>query len=744
MPRPALPSLAAVLLLASAAGAVDPSYWTHTDADDWAGATRDGTTVTDLGEVVLAGGFEVLADLGPDAPVVNALATAEGGIFAATGPNGRFVRIALDGPTVFVPLVGVDNILSVSANASLVGADGRVLKQPGSRPVFEADGVRYVWQIVGDLIAVGGSAAGVFRLDGEDATQLLRLDSQANATALAVGEDGTIYAGTSPGGQVWAVDPDGGEPRLLFDSPEPEITALLVRGEALYALAASQGEPAEEEAGAGRTAEVEVEIEVAEDEAEAPELPEVEPAEPDPIPMQEADDDAEEMPNDDADPVEEAVEEEQDEPAPRRRLAPQAAGFGGGEGSALYRIDPATGEATGVLRDPAPLFDLADGPGGTLLVAAAGFADGPGRVLRVDPITGATAVVAEADSRQATVLLPTDDGVVVGLSNGGAVARLTPAPDDGGTLTSAVLDAGSRATFGTARLDGRLSRGGGLQVRFRSGMTDDPEASEGWNPWTEFADARRFVPTGVEEGRYFQYELKLLPGEEGRSPAVESVRIAYRTSNRRPAVTSVAVEGEATGLTPAEVADAALGSGASLGSVRTVSWEANDPNGDPLTYDVLVRRGRRGAFTPVAEGLTETAYAWDARATGGGVYEVKVVASDARGNPPGEAATGSRVSEPVRVDLAEPIIGDVTFDGETARLRVVDAGGGSVARLEYLVDGDPADAASWSRAFPADGIADSPQEQYSIPLPEDGGLLRLRAVDDAGNVAYQSVRLPSD
>ena len=212
MPRPALPSLAAVLLLAPAAGAVDPSYWTHTDADDWAGATREGTTVTDLGEVVLAGGFEVIADLESDAPVVYDLAAVDDGIFAATGPNGRFVRIALDGPTVFVPLVGVDNILSVSADASLVGADGRVLKQPESRPVFEADGIRYIWQIVGDLIAVGGSAAGVFRLDDGDPTEVLRLDSQANATALAVGEDGTVYAGTSPGGQVWAVGPNG-EPR---------------------------------------------------------------------------------------------------------------------------------------------------------------------------------------------------------------------------------------------------------------------------------------------------------------------------------------------------------------------------------------------------------------------------------------------------------------------------------------------------------------------------------------------------
>ena len=55
-------------------------------------------------------------------------------------------------------------------------------------------------------------------------------------------------------------------------------------------------------------------------------------------------------------------------------------------------------------------------------------------------------------------------------------------------------------------------------------------------------------------------------------------------------------------------------------------------------------------------------------------------------------------------------------------------------------------AANWVRAFPADGIADSPQERFTLDLPRvpaTGGTLRLRAVDDSGNVAYQSLPLPA-
>src|SRR5690606_33729399 len=157
------------------------------------------------------------------------------------------------------------------------------------------------------------------------------------------------------------------------------------------------------------------------------------------------------------------------------------------------------------------------------------------------------------------------------------------------------------------------------------------------------------------------------------------------------------------------------------------------PNGDPLVYDLYMRRDQRGEFQLLAAGLTDPAYAWDAQANGDGIYEFRVVASDARGNLAGAGLTGSRVSEPVEIDLSAPRIGDIRVErGEqatTVTLRIADADG-IVARLEYLPSGDPADPANWIRAFPVDTMADSPQERYTLTLsdvPPGGGTLRLRA-----------------
>ena len=160
-----------------------------------------------------------------------------------------------------------------------------------------------------------------------------------------------------------------------------------------------------------------------------------------------------------------------------------------------------------------------------------------------------------------------------------------------------------------------------------------------------------------------------------------------------------------------------------------------------------MRKNRSGPFQKVAGDVDAAGYAWDARATGDGVYEVKVVANDAGGNPAERGLTGSRVSRPFTVDLTPPRVGDfkVGRDGDkaTVSLRVADAAG-TVLRLEYCLGGDPADAASWIRAFPVDSMADSPQEDYALKLdavPTGVQTLRLRAVDGSGNVAYESVAL---
>ena len=58
--------------------------------------------------------------------------------------------------------------------------------------------------------------------------------------------------------------------------------------------------------------------------------------------------------------------------------------------------------------------------------------------------------------------------------------------------------------------------------------------------------------------------------------------------------------------------------------------------------------------SPEGPRLTETTFEWDTRTVTDGQYQVKVVASDALANPPGDGKTTSRVSEYYVVDNTPP------------------------------------------------------------------------------------------
>src|SRR5262249_30292523 len=124
-----------------------------------------------------------------------------------------------------------------------------------------------------------------------------------------------------------------------------------------------------------------------------------------------------------------------------------------------------------------------------------------------------------------------------------------------------------------------------------------------------------------------------------------------------------------------------------------------------------------------------------------GRYEIKVQASDAAANPPGQGKTASRVSDPVIVDNTPPVIGDiksnVTGKSVTIDLRVVDRTC-TVAGLQYTVDSSK----QWQSVLPQDNIADSPEELYRVTIADLGAgahQITLRATDAMGNQSYESV-----
>jgi len=254
-------------------------------------------------------------------------------------------------------------------------------------------------------------------------------------------------------------------------------------------------------------------------------------------------------------------------------------------------------------------------------------------------------------------------------------------------------------------------------------------------------------------GRFIQWRA-VLRNSTASVPRVEEVSIAYLPRNVAPEVVSVttlppgirlspiAIQAEpnieSTGLDPS-----LFGAGPQVPPRRTfqrgavsLQWQAEDRNGDQLEYAVYYRGLNEQSFHLLKDKLRENYYTVDGLALGDGRYVFKVVASDAPDNPPQQALTGERLSEPMDIDNTPPVVSflsepHVSGDRVSVRFSVEDAAS-RVKRADVSVDGG-----AWVAVFPEDGIADSPREIYAVELPVSGGgehTVSVRALDTSGNV----------
>jgi hypothetical protein len=144
-------------------------------------------------------------------------------------------------------------------------------------------------------------------------------------------------------------------------------------------------------------------------------------------------------------------------------------------------------------------------------------------------------------------------------------------------------------------------------------------------------------------------------------------------------------------------------------------------------------------WRPLRSGLAEPVFAWDTATAPNGRYLVRIVASDTPGNPPALALTGFKDSASFEIDNAPPTLA-ASLEGGRIRVAVRDDAS-PVRRLEVSVD-----AGRWEEARPVDGIADSLEESYDVPLPAARGngphIVVLRAADSLGNLATARVDVP--
>ena len=136
-------------------------------------------------------------------------------------------------------------------------------------------------------------------------------------------------------------------------------------------------------------------------------------------------------------------------------------------------------------------------------------------------------------------------------------------------------------------------------------------------------------------------------------------------------------------------------------------------------------------------------FEWDGKTVEDGRYEIKVTASDEKGNTTATKLAGSRISDPVTVDNTGPVIKEHKIKKvqktATLTLLVIDELS-AIGKVDYTIDSD----SEWKGAMPDDLVFDTTQENLTIMIDdiEPGEhIITIRVRDQVGNVTYKTFEI---
>ena len=772
--RPAVASAAAAalaLLLAGPTGATEVKTFQVQSQKAFLAGTLEGVSVDPAGRLRLADRADRLASL--EEPFLLAAAEHPRGWVVGTGNDGKVLLIepgdgpeAANGATVTeLFAAGEGQVFAVHADPdgtvwAGLSPGGEVYRiEPsgsadeegggGEATLWYETGETYVWDLArarpGDpaspLLVATGTSGKLFRVTGAGPAQVegeeLYDTGDTHLRSLLVRADGTVLLGTAGEGLIVRLEPDG-TVRTLYDADQPEVVALAEGPEGGFYAAVIASEASSVDLSAAAAAARARQRTGADDEED------------------EDDDGTPEAPGSGGGEVEVTVG--------TAGAGSRPAGFQG-KRSQVLRVSPA-----GVVEalwsfDDETVFDLLFARG--RLWVATGL---EGKLFSFD---GERMVLEkDVDERQIVALLPDRPGPAFATTNAPALYRLAGTPERTGTYTSAALDAGRVARFGTLRWWGEAPARSTVRFSLRSGISAEPDRT--WSEWTEPrapGPGGEVVVEGLPRGRYVQWRATLeAPGRKGAgaggppSPTVDAVELSYRQDNLRPEIESFEAMEPGQILVPAGFNPAlqvfepvhpnregifvSLERSAASGDPRTKAlwkkgyrtfrWKAEDPNGDELTYTLEFRplhaggggggEGGDDGWLPVAEDLDEDHFGFDATALPDGLYRFRLRASDQGENAPGEGLDARRLSEPVVIDHSPPgLVGAQRREG-TTRATVADALN-PLRSAEYSVDAGP-----WRPAPAADRLLDARREELVLEVPDGARLLLLRVTDAAHNV----------
>jgi outer membrane protein assembly factor BamB len=607
----------------------------------------------------------------------------------------------LDG--IAVQAIAIDRQDRVYAATS---PDGKVYRvdSAGKAEVFYDPKTKYIWALAfaknGDLYVATGDRGEIHRVTPAGVGSIFFRTEEAHARSMTVDTQDNIIVGTEPSGLIMRVSP-AAQGFVLYQAPKREITAVAVGADgAIYAAGA----------GIRATTPVAAPASVGAPPVPAPQTPAppgtVQIVGPSPIPV--------------ALPI----------------LSSQAVAGG----SEIYRIQN-DGYPRRIWSHAQDLvYALALDAQGRLLAGTGNH----GNLYRIDSDYSFTRLV-NVEPTQITGLLQVPAGPLYAVTgNIGEVIAIGPGLEPSGTFESDVLDASGFSYWG--RVSKEPDAQTGVVFDTRSGNLG--RAQRNWSSWAPLDQGRVTSPPA----RFLQFRATF-----NGSAELSDVGIAYQMKNVAPVIAQIEITppnyrfpaplalvtttpNQTISLPPIQRRPApAPGISQDPGNTPALTftkgqigarWLAEDDNSDALQFKIEIRGANETAWQLLRDKVRERYLSWDSTAFADGKYVLRITASDVPSNPPNEALTVVRESDPFLIDNTPPEITCCTASGPLVRFHAKDA----LTRLgkaEYSLNGG-----DWIVVQPTTRLTDSLEHDYRIDTNQSGEVTVAVRVEDAyGNQA---------
>jgi hypothetical protein len=736
------------ILLAAALAAplwsATTTTWEMNTYQDFLKGRFQGISLDRDGRLMLAPKLETVFSSGQ--PAIWSIAQAsDGSIYAGTGHRGRVFHITPAGVSTLVWTADQPEVFAVALDAGGVlyaasSPDGKVYRiEKGKAAEFFAPKAKYIWSLAfakdGSLLVGAGDPGAIYRVDKSGKSEVYYETGQSHVTALAFDARGNLLAGTEPNGILYRISAKD-KAFVLYDASLPEIRAIVPMPDGTVYAAALGGSIANRTGpltpalssplGVTVTAPTtSITVTDSADTSAAQAGGEIKPK------------------PDISKPSAQSQQQVTASTSPLTEIP-------GVEKSAVYKINPDDTVETVWSSKEENVYSMLVQPGGAIVFAT----DAQGRIYRLGADRKATLLV-ETNEGEATRLLEGSNGLMAATGDMGKLFRLSNAAGAGGSYESPVHDSGTVARWG--RISWR-SPGGKVQFSTRTGNSSRPDPT--WSDWSEpLADPQDSIIRSPN-ARYIQWRVEL--SEPGAG--VENVSIAYLPQNNPPVVRSISVSMQAgAGSSQKAAANSSTAAAYSItvtdtgetssaagtptqtlshgsGSQVQVTWQADDPDGDRLVYAVHFRGEDEKEWKLLKSNIAENSLLLDGDVLADGRYYFRVIASDRPSNAANAAREDELVSSPVLIDNTPPAV-TLSAPRRTNDRVEVDADvtdrTSPLRRCEYSLDAGP-----WTPVEAADGVTDSPHEQYHIAidvLRPGEHLLVVRAYDTANNAGLAKV-----